>query len=231
MPTWTITQCLYQECQAGGDSRRENLCQQDSERVNKTTPGASLGRPIVTEGPSCRKKVHLHPNTEREKYIRKLDDPAKNSKPQSGDEDEFYNQILNSTCAKCGCDLGLHTSSSLWASSWLTKEHEDFKRMVMKRGFPRTQNLTRVQRLTLLSGPAAKLIRIKVHVFSDSTMCVAVSSPDPSNKWATNWRMNGMNMDLSKNGILQPEKCDSCGTYFQVLLPFKSTKHIQEYRH
>ena len=45
---------------AGGDSKRENLCQQDSERVTKTTPGACSGRQVPTEGPSSEKKVHLH---------------------------------------------------------------------------------------------------------------------------------------------------------------------------
>ena len=35
-------------------------------------------------------------------------------------------------------------------------------------------------RITLLSDPAAKLIRVKVHVFSDSTLCVGVSNPDAS---------------------------------------------------
>ena len=40
-----------------------------------------------------------------------------------------------------------------------------------------------------------KLIRMKVHVFSDSTLCVGVSNPDPSNNWATK------NTDLSKPSI------------------------------
>ena len=42
----------------------------------------------------------------------------------------------------------------------------------------------RWSRVTLLSDPAANLIRMKVHVFSDFTLCVGVSSPDASN-WAT----------------------------------------------
>ena len=41
---------LPPEYQAGGDSKRENLCRQDSGRVNKTTLGpSSSGRPITTE--------------------------------------------------------------------------------------------------------------------------------------------------------------------------------------
>ena len=62
------------EYQAGGDSKRENLCQQFSERVTWTKPGASSsgqleaagasssGRLVATEDPSSEKKVHLHPN-------------------------------------------------------------------------------------------------------------------------------------------------------------------------
>ena len=32
-------------------------------------------------------------------------------------------------------------SDCLWASSWLTKDHADFKRMAMNNSFPRTQDL------------------------------------------------------------------------------------------
>ena len=71
-------------------------------------------------------------------------------------------------------------------------------------------NTFRWSRITLLSDPAAKLIRMKV-IFSESTSCVGVS-----------WRMCGSNMDLSKNSIWQPEKCNSFGTCHQALLIFKS---------
>ena len=85
--------------------------------------------------------------------------------------------------------------------------------MAMNKSFPRTQDLTqsaqrqvqtlmerkdshnrqvlqdwntfRGSTITLLSDPATELVRMKVHVFSDSTLCVGVSNPDPSNKWAT----------------------------------------------
>ena len=90
------------EYQAGVDSKPEHLCQQDSEKVNKTTPGASLsrqlktpgasnsGRPVATEDMSSGKKVYLRPNTDGEKYIKKLDDPANNVKQQSEEEHKFY---------------------------------------------------------------------------------------------------------------------------------------------
>ena len=92
---WTITQYL------GGDSRRENLCQQDSARANKTTPrtsssgqleaagASSSGRLVATEDLSNEMNVHLHPNTDGENYIRKFDDPAKKFKPQSEEEHEL----------------------------------------------------------------------------------------------------------------------------------------------
>ena len=54
---------LPQEYQT--DSNRENLCQQDSRRITKTTPRTSnSGRPAATEDPSGEKKIHLHPNAE-----------------------------------------------------------------------------------------------------------------------------------------------------------------------
>ena len=43
----------------------------------------------------------------------------------------------------------------------------------------------RWSRITLVSDPAGKLIRMTVHVFSDSALCVGVSNPDPSSNWET----------------------------------------------
>ena len=80
------------EHQAGGDSKRQNWCQQDSERVNTTTPGASSSgqletrgasssrRLVSTEDLSSGKKVHLRPNIDGQQYIKKFDDPAENLK-------------------------------------------------------------------------------------------------------------------------------------------------------
>ena len=103
------------EYQAGGDSKREDLCQQGSGRVTRATPAGSSsgqveaagvpssGGPVATEkDSSSEKKVHLHPNTDGEKYIRKFDDPAKKFKPQSEEEHEFYNQVLDRKCARFG---------------------------------------------------------------------------------------------------------------------------------
>ena len=41
MRTWTITQCFHQNIKLEATPSVKNLCQQDSEWVNKTTPGAS----------------------------------------------------------------------------------------------------------------------------------------------------------------------------------------------
>ena len=94
--------------------------------------------------------------------------------------------------------------------------------MAMNKNFPRTEDLIqsaqrqvrtlielkvqvsqdwrtfRWSRITLLGDPAAKLIQMTVHVFSDSTMCVGVSNPDPSEKLGNAvGRTCGTNTDLS----------------------------------
>ena len=57
---------LPPECQAGGDSQREELCQPDSERANehdarriklRASGGSSSGLQVATEDPSREKKV------------------------------------------------------------------------------------------------------------------------------------------------------------------------------
>ena len=56
-------------------------------------------------------------------------------------------------------------------------------------------------RITLLSDPAAKLITMQVHMFSDSTLFVGVSNPDPSNNWVTKlenvWNKHGFDETLN----------------------------------
>ena len=63
--------------------------------------GTSISaRPVATEDVSSETKVHLHPNADGEKYIKKFDDMAKKFKPLSEEEHDFYKQklhILNST--------------------------------------------------------------------------------------------------------------------------------------
>ena len=59
----------------------------------------------------------------------------------------------------------------------------------------------RWSRITLLSDPGAKVIKLKFRVFPDSTSRFGVSNPDPSNKWATQledvWNEHGFAEKLS----------------------------------
>ena len=51
---------------------RENVCQQNSQRVTRTMIGASSSwRPVATEDPSSEEKVHLHPNTDGHQEVRR----------------------------------------------------------------------------------------------------------------------------------------------------------------
>ena len=77
---------LPPDYKAGGDSKREELCQQNPQTFTFLATGASssFGRAAATE-----EKMHLHPNTDGEKYIRKFDDPAQNFQPQSEEEHDF----------------------------------------------------------------------------------------------------------------------------------------------
>ena len=101
---------LPPEYQAGGDSKREDLCQPDSERANEydarrikirvnRAGGSSSGRPVATQD-SREKKVHLHPNTDGENYIREFDDPANIFQPHSEEEHEFCNQVFGEFLCK-----------------------------------------------------------------------------------------------------------------------------------
>ena len=130
MPTCTITQYLHR------DSKRENLCQQDSERVTRMTAGAPI--------PGNWNRLEHQAPGDRLLQNKKFDNPAKNFKPQSEEEHEIFNQVLNSICANFGTSLtsllnflvnvaiwSQRTSDCLWASSWFTKDREHFKRMAM----------------------------------------------------------------------------------------------------
>ena len=125
MPTWTITQYFHQKIKAAGDSKRENLCQQDSDRVTSRTPGASTSgqleaagapisvRPVATEDSSSGEKSHLHPSI---------------------DGENTSNFTLNDWTV-----CRFPAERFVWASSWLTKDHKDFKSMAMNKGFLGTQ--------------------------------------------------------------------------------------------
>ena len=105
------------------------------------------------------------------------------------DPDNFHDVPLNMAM------LSQFTSDWLWDSLWLGKDHENFKRVAMNKSFPTTQafiqsvqqqvqavvdsNISynmkvretlRLSSITLLNDTAATLIRLKIHVVSDSTL-------------------------------------------------------------
>ena len=91
------------------------------------------------------------------------------------------------------------------------------------------RNTFRWLSITLSSDPAAKLIRIKIHVFSDSTLCVGVSNPDPSNNWATKlddvWNEQG----LVENIKLAAREVQFCWHVLPGTSTIEIEKHIPKY--
>ena len=149
MPTWTVTQHLHQNPRLEA-TQREDTC---ANKILSETPGRRLKQqapckrkrrtstswwPDATEGLSSEKKFHLQPKTDWEKNIRKFNALVQNSKLQSEEEHEFCGSVLESICARFGeypanlQDFPLNfaiwsqfTFDCVWASSWLTKDHED----------------------------------------------------------------------------------------------------------
>ena len=75
----------------------------------KGTPGASISGQLEAAGASSSRRaiareellsekavIFVQILMERSKYSRKFDDPAKNVEPQSEEEHDFHNQVLNS---------------------------------------------------------------------------------------------------------------------------------------
>ena len=79
--------------------------------------------------------------------------------------------------------------------------------------------------ITLLSDPAAKLIRMKVHVFSDSTLCVGVSNPDPPSKRETQLEDVCYEQRFVKKLNLAARKVQ----FIWHVLPGASTLHIKKH--
>ena len=129
------------------------------------------------------------------------------------------------------------TSDCLWLSSWLTKDEQTFlrntrfdtvrattskhidrlQRRIQHANLAGLEHISLVKKYVVLSDPAPTLIKMKVHVFSDAPLCVGVSNPDPSNNWTTKledvWNEHG----FVENWSWQPQRCNSFGTYHQVL--------------
>ena len=91
---------------AGGDSKREELCQQDPQTFTTTATGASSssGRLEAVKDPLHAGEVKVNPqtNTWGERNIRSFDDPAKRFQPQNREEQEFYTMLLHSIFANLG---------------------------------------------------------------------------------------------------------------------------------
>ena len=72
---------------AGGDSKREELCQQDPKQVTMTATlaSSSSGRPEAIRDPmSCGEgKVYPRTNTDGERHMRNIDDPEKSFELQN----------------------------------------------------------------------------------------------------------------------------------------------------
>ena len=148
--------------------KREDLCVQDSQRFTMTiglsssrqleaAETSSSRRPVATEDSSNTdgRKVHLKSNTDGANYLRKFDDPAKNLSRRVRRSTNFtitywtvfvqhlvhippISKISRSTLRS---RANSRATDCLWASSWPTNDHEDFKRMMMEESFPRTHDL------------------------------------------------------------------------------------------
>ena len=86
---------LPPDYKSGGDSQREELCQQDPQTFTTTATGASM----LNSGEGT---VYSQAHTGGEHYDRKFDDLAMHFAPRSEEEHVLYNLVLNSICAKCG---------------------------------------------------------------------------------------------------------------------------------
>ena len=119
--------------------------------------------------------------------------PQKNVKQQCEEEHDLYNHALNRTCAKfCLYRTNLQNfplNGAIWNQSTSESVQRQVKISIDRRDAHNMQilqdwNTYRRSKITLLNHPAAKLINMRVRLFSDSTLC-GVSNPDPSNNWAT----------------------------------------------
>ena len=80
------------ENQAGGGSNLEDLCQQDSEKVTRMTPGGSSSRQLEAAGESRSGRLVATEDSSSE---------VRRSCSQSNEEHEFHNQVSDRMCARC----------------------------------------------------------------------------------------------------------------------------------
>ena len=157
MPTWTLTQHLHRVTKLEATLSVKPCVSKTSKNSQKRRlePHQAPGRPGAMIDPLNNGEGEVYPqtNTDGERYIRRSDDPAKSFQPQNQEEQEFYTIVLHSICATCRKDpadardfpfniavWSQFTSNCLWSSLWLSKDHEDSKRMDMNKSFPRRQD-------------------------------------------------------------------------------------------
>ena len=108
---------LPSDFQAGGDSKREELCQQDPQPLTITAAGASSslvrveaagasssGRSGAVKGPPNTGEGNVHPqtNTDLEQHRKRFDDAARSFQPQNQEQQDFYTMVMHSFCAQLG---------------------------------------------------------------------------------------------------------------------------------
>ena len=260
------------EYEVGCDSERESLCPQDSERVNKTTPGASSSERLEHQVPgdwlpqticqvdsSSSSEELMERSTSRNSTILQRISicRARRSTNFTIKYWTVYVQIfvkilpiIRIVCStlRFGANLrstddGIHlelqritTTSKRWwwiitffkdarfytVSTTTSADTDQTQRCIRHARIAGLENIF-VPRITLLSNPAAKLMRMWQFTSSQILHCVLDSQiqihPIIVQR---NLRMYWTNMDLSKNWIWQPEKCYSFGTYYQGASTFTS---------
>ena len=125
----------------------------------------------------------------------KIDDPAQIFKLQNHQERERYTMVWHSICGRiwerptdlrnCPINIAIWSqfaSDCLWALFWPSKDHEEFRRVAMNKSSAqhtsfngvraatsteadRSQSCMHYAGIAGLENPAAKLIKMKVHVF------------------------------------------------------------------
>ena len=180
--------------QVGSNSKHGKVCQQET----KLSPRRRLEAPRAS-GDSSQLELHRAPgdgmplkgNREfilMQKLIEIITPGSSMILPRIS-RDNFHDVLLNIAI------WSQFTSDWLWDSLRLGKDHENFKRVAMNKSFPTTQALIqsvqqqvqavvdsnisynmkvretlRLSSITLLNDTAATLIRLKIHVVSDSTL-------------------------------------------------------------
>ena len=188
------------EYQAGGDSKRDNLCQQDSQRITRTRSGTSSSRrPVATEDPSSEEKIIFIQTLMENSTSRMLTILQRTSSRRARRSTSFHSQVLESNCARfgklppifkisrstlpfgansrgtaCGPHLGLQRitkTSKGWRWIKVSQEHKNWYSPYCRTG---THFVGQELRCWVIQQQSWS-------VFSDSTLCVGVSNRDPCN--------------------------------------------------